>query len=115
MKSGVEPIQIILSENIKKYRKNYGYSQERLAEKTGLSAQTINDIEGGRRWVSAKTITRLAKAFNIAEYMLLIAHAEEPSEKKRRSSLKGLLVLQKNIMNSLKIQFERAKDTGDFS
>ena len=34
-----------LSQNIKKYRKGK-YTQEQLAEKIGVSAQNINDIEG---------------------------------------------------------------------
>lgn len=44
----------ILSFNIKQKRKLYSLTQEKLAELTGLSAQTINDIEGCRTWVSDK-------------------------------------------------------------
>jgi transcriptional regulator with XRE-family HTH domain len=115
MDPGLEPIRKVLAENIKKYRKNFGYSQEKLAEKAGLSAQTLNDIEGCRRWVSAKTMTKLAKALNIAEYQLLVPTNEKTSENSRKSSLKTLISLQNNIINTINIKFDEAKDTGDFS
>jgi len=115
MRSDVEPLRRILAENIKKYRKNFGYSQEKLAEKTGLSAQTLNDIEGCRRWISSKTMTKLANTLNIAEYQLLVPYDEEKAKKPRKSSLKTLISLHDNIINTINVQFDHAKDTGDFS
>jgi transcriptional regulator with XRE-family HTH domain len=112
MRADLEPIRRILAENIKKYRKNFGYSQEKLAEKAGLSAQTLNDIEGCRRWVSAKTLTKLAKTLHIAEYQLLVPKTGETFHK---SSLKSLISLQHNIINTINIQFDEAKDTGSFT
>jgi len=53
---------MVLAQNVKNYRTLLRYSQEKLAEKSGLSVQTIKDIEGNRRWVSDNTLTRLAKA-----------------------------------------------------
>jgi transcriptional regulator with XRE-family HTH domain len=113
MKADLEPIRKILAENIRKYRKNFGYSQEKLAEKAGLSAQTLNDIEGCRRWVSAATMTKLAKALHIAEYELLVP--ENGKTLRKSSSLKSLISLQHNIINTINIQFDEAKDTGSFS
>jgi len=115
MKSNIEPIRRILSGNIKKYRKILGYSQEKTAEKAGLSAQTLNDIEGCRRWISAATITKLAKALHIAEYQLLMPENDGAAKTPRKSSLKSLISLQNNIINTINIQFEKAVDTGDFS
>jgi transcriptional regulator with XRE-family HTH domain len=115
MKADSEPIRKILAGNIKRYRKNLGYSQEKLAEKAGLSAQTLNDIEGCRRWVSPVTITKLAKALHIDEYQLLVPEDGETVEPPRRSSLTSLISLQNNIINTINIQFDQAKDTGDFT
>jgi transcriptional regulator with XRE-family HTH domain len=115
MRTDLEPIRLVLAGNIRKHRKNYGYSQEKLAEKAGLSAQTLNDIEGCRRWVSARTMTRLAKALNIAEYQLLLPENGETAENPPKSSLKSLISLQNNIINTINIQFDKAKDTGDFT
>jgi transcriptional regulator with XRE-family HTH domain len=113
MKADLEPIRKVLAGNIRKYRKNFGYSQEKLAEKAGLSAQTLNDIEGCRRWVSAATMTKLAKALHIAEYQLLVPEGETGNP--RGSSLQSLISLQNNIINTINIQFDHAKDTGDFT
>jgi transcriptional regulator with XRE-family HTH domain len=115
MKVDVEPIRGVLAGNIRKYRKNLGYSQEKLAEKAGLSAQTLNDIEGCRRWVSAQTITKLAKALHVAEYQLFVPVGDNTAEKPRSSSLQSLISLQSNIINTINIQFDQAKDTGDFT
>jgi transcriptional regulator with XRE-family HTH domain len=115
MKADADPIRKVLAGNIKKYRKHLGYSQEKLAEKAGLSAQTLNDIEGCRRWVSAMTITKLAKALHVAEYRLFVPEEGEAAEKLQGSSLQSLIALQHNIINAINIQFDLAKDTGDFT
>jgi len=72
MKQKPEEIQVILSGNVKNQRKKLKISQERLAEIAGLSVQTINDIEGCRKWVSAKTITKLSIALNVECFQLLV-------------------------------------------
>jgi transcriptional regulator with XRE-family HTH domain len=115
MKADLEPIRKVLAGNIRKYRKNLGYSQEKLAEKAGLSGQTLNDIEGCRRWVSAMTMTKLAKALHIAEYQLLVPETGKTADPPPRSSLRSLISLQNNIINTINIQFDQAKDTGDFT
>jgi len=65
-------IKELLALNIKMLRKKRAFSQERLAEATNLSAQSISDIEGCRTWVSDKTLERLAKAFNVDIFQLFI-------------------------------------------
>jgi transcriptional regulator with XRE-family HTH domain len=72
MKAKPEEVQKILSGNVKNQRNKLKISQERLAETAGLSVQTINDIEGCRKWVSARTITKLSVALNVECYQLLI-------------------------------------------
>jgi len=65
-------VRLILSKNLKTLRNKLGFTQEKFAEISGLSIQTINDIEGGRRWVSDKSITKLSAALNVECYQLLI-------------------------------------------
>ena len=115
MSANREPIRIVLAGNIKKHRKKFGYSQEKLAEKAGLSAQTLNDIEGCRRWISSRTMTSLAKALNIDEYELLIPENIATEQDASKSSLRSLISLQNNIITTINIQFDKAKDTGDFT
>ena len=98
-------IRGILSKNLKEHRKKNGYSQEKFAEITGLSVQTINDIEGGRKWVSDKTITKLSDALHIECYQLL-----EPDysgqTKKEVPSTKHILNLMKNLKRNVDSQIE---------
>ena len=74
MKEKPEKIRQILAQNIKKRRENLGLTQEKLAEMTDLSVQTINTLEGCRMWISDKSITRLAKALNVEVFQLFMPH-----------------------------------------
>lgn len=60
-----------LSFNIKKYRKGK-FTQEQLAEKVGVSAQNINDIEGKRRWPREGTLVKIADVLEIDVYQLFL-------------------------------------------
>jgi len=91
-----EELRNVLSTNIKKRRRDLGFSQEKLAELTSLSAQTINDIEGRRMWVSDKTMLKLAHALNIEVYELLL-----PQEVEFESET--LVSLRENLRKSIDI------------
>ncbi|MDR2509016.1 MAG: helix-turn-helix transcriptional regulator [Spirochaetaceae bacterium] len=110
MRSDVEAIRLVLSANLKKYRKKDGCTQEKLAEKAGLSAQTLNDIEGCRRWVSPRTLTKIARALKVSEYELLMP--EEGGGEK--SSLESLIALQSRLISAVNTQFDLAKDSEAF-
>lgn len=61
-----------LSQNIKKYRKQKGWSQFELAEKANVSEQTINSIEGLRLWASDKTLFKIASVLEVDMYKLFV-------------------------------------------
>jgi len=115
MKSNQESIRMIFANNVKKYRNLLKYSQEKLAEKTKLSVQTIKDIEGCRRWVSDKTLTMLAKAFNIPEFQLLLPEKYDNDKKYRKPALKSLIALKMKLRANMDDQFEEAINSGNFS
>ena len=71
MTEDTKKLRKTFSANIKKYRTIKGFSQEKLAELAGVSEQTINDIEGGRTWVSDKTIVKIARALEIEVFQLV--------------------------------------------
>ena len=57
--------------NIFSHRERRNWSQEDLAEKAGVSRNTISDIEAGYKFARAKTLVRLAKALETEVYELL--------------------------------------------
>lgn len=61
-----------LSANIKMHRKRLSLTQEKLAEKTELSSQTINDIEGCRTWVSDKSLIKISEVLYTTPSALLL-------------------------------------------
>ena len=95
-----EKIRLILAQNIKNRRQKLGLSQEKLAELTDLSVQTINTIEGCRMWVSDKTITRLAKALNAEIFQLFVPYHTNKREL-NISSASVLLELRQNIISDV--------------
>jgi transcriptional regulator with XRE-family HTH domain len=61
----------LLGRNIKRFRNQRGISQLDLALEIDISATFMSDIEKGRTWVSAKTLTEIAKALHIEVFELL--------------------------------------------
>ena len=98
-------IRKILSINLKEKRRKMGYSQEKFAEVSGLSVQTINDIEGGRKWVSDKTLTKLSDVLQIECYQLLLPEPSSP-KKKDINSTKHLLDLMKKLKKGVDSQID---------
>ena len=83
----------ILSGNIKLKRKLLGFTQETLAEKAELSAQTVNDIEGCRTWVSDKPLIKLAEVLHTTPADLLVPLGETET-----SSLPDFLKLKNELL-----------------
>jgi len=96
----------VLSANIKKYRNIEGMSQEKLAERIGLSEQLIKDIEGCRSWVSDKTAVKLAIALNVEVYQLLYPQAEADRLHPVRLPSELLRRLKNEIKENIDRQFE---------
>jgi len=105
MTTKIPEIRIILSRNLKALRNKLDISQEKFAEISGLSVQTINDIEGGRRWVSDKSITKLSTALHIECYQLLIPEFSDQN-KKDVSQTQHLLRLKKKLLKGIDSQVE---------
>ena len=82
----------------------------RLAEKIGVSAKNINDIEGKRRWPRESTLVKIAEALSIEVYQLFIPEnlksdikMEENDENKRiRATIQTHLINEiRKSMNKL--------------
>jgi transcriptional regulator with XRE-family HTH domain len=112
MVSESERLRSILSLNIKKRRKTLAFSQEGLAEAAELSAQTINDIEGRRMWVSDKIMAKLARALQVEAYQLLVPVSEPREESSLLSPREVFHALQRSIKIEIDHQFEEALKKG---
>lgn len=61
----------IFAHNVKQYRKAHGYSQEKLAELSGLHRTYIAGIESAARNVSLNNIEKIAHALGVEPMLLL--------------------------------------------
>jgi transcriptional regulator with XRE-family HTH domain len=64
-------IRAALRANLRKYRKESGYSQEELADEAGLHRTYISGVERGVRNPSVLVLEKIAKPLNIPAWKLL--------------------------------------------
>ncbi|MDR3338269.1 MAG: helix-turn-helix domain-containing protein [Treponema sp.] len=76
----IRELRETLAENIKRQRRIFRLTQEKLAEMADISSNMINDIEGCRTWVSDKTILKLAAALHVKVYQLLVPEANSDTD-----------------------------------
>ena len=67
--------RIILGDNIRGFRNNLGWTQEKLAARAKLTNDYISRVELGKDGISADTIVTIAKVFKIEPNILLIKDA----------------------------------------
>ena len=73
-------IKEVFGTNLRKYRTEKGFSQEKFAELCGLHRTYISDIECFQRNVSLENIQKIADALQIPAYVLLIEEEHHGSE-----------------------------------
>ena len=91
----------LLALNTKILRKKSGLTQEELAEKTDLSAQMINDIEGCRTWVSDKTLEKLAEVFDVRIFELFVPQSKDPGDDQELDLYHRIEKLRKKIKEGI--------------
>lgn len=64
---------------LKAWRKHRGYTQERLAEMTGLSKPYISQLESGARQYTQELLEMFAEALSCAPADLIIRNPADPS------------------------------------
>lgn len=65
-------VREIFAENLKENRRKCGFSQEKLAEKAGVSTHYISMIEMARNFPKSEIIERLANALGIEVHELFL-------------------------------------------
>ena len=94
---------------VKYYRQLIGYSQEKLAEKVGISPNTVSYIERGKNTISFTKLPALCSALEIEPYKLFI-DSENDSDK--ISEINKILKLANE--KQLNIIFNLIKNLFDF-
>ena len=86
----------IFAKNLRENRRKCGFSQEKLAEKSGISTQYLAMMEIARKFPTSEVLERIAKALEIKVYELfLIDHS--PREE--------LELLRRNIISEMRQTF----------
>ena len=63
-------IREILALNLKEYRRKNGLTQEKFAEKAGISANYLSMVEISRKFPSPEMLDRIAQTLNIQTFQL---------------------------------------------
>jgi transcriptional regulator with XRE-family HTH domain len=91
------PIGEILARNLREHRRKRGFSQEKLAEKVGISTQYLAMIEIARKFPASGVLERFAEALSIKVYELFLIDYSPREE---------LELLRKDIINEMKSTFD---------
>lgn len=91
----------ILGKNIRKLRKQLGWTQEKLAEASGISVPFMTQIELGRKSASLEVIEAVAKALSVSYDVLFT------SEKESEPFKQTLNVLEKKIISTVTCDIEK--------
>lgn len=70
-KKNEDACELTIQQNIVKYRKLKGLTQQELADRIGLSRSGLADIETGRNKPYGDTIIRIAKALDVSTDIIL--------------------------------------------
>jgi len=85
-------IRDILARNIKENRRKCGFSQEKLAEKAGISTPFVAMIEVSRKFPTPDVLDRIARALNVKTWQLFTVQPspEDAMEQLRISIVKDI-------------------------
>ena len=90
------PLKEIFSKNLRKNRRKCGFSQEKLAEKAGISTQYLAMMEIARKFPTSEVLERIAVALKIEVYELFLIDHSPRNE---------LELLRQDIINEMKQTF----------
>ena len=83
MEVNEDNIRDILARNIKEHRRKNGLSQDKLAEKAGISTPFVAMIEVSRKFPTPDVLDRIANVLNIKTWQLFSVQPPLGEEKER--------------------------------
>jgi transcriptional regulator with XRE-family HTH domain len=107
----------LLSRNIKRFRERLGFSQLDLSLELEISTTFLSDIETCKKWVSPKTLAKIAKALKTEVYELFKPEDTGHNALEIRADISGEVIkyldivddtLVKQITHSVQPALERA-------
>ena len=96
----MENLKTKLGKRIKSLRKSRNITQERLAEIINMEIPNLSNIERGKRFMTAETLEKFAKALNVTERELFDFSKHEP-DKYLKADIEKLL----ENLDTLDLQF----------
>ena len=90
------PLREIFAKNLRENRRKCGFSQEKLAEKAGISTQYLAMMEIARKFPTSEVLERIAGAMKIKVYELFLTE-HSPREE--------LELLRRDIINEMNLTF----------
>jgi transcriptional regulator with XRE-family HTH domain len=97
----------MFNERLKQLRTENNYTQQELADLTGLSKPTISRFEGNKKTPSRESVTKIAKVFNVTtDYLLGLSEYRELDQEESSEVRKEMNILTEKIE---KLSEERQK------
>jgi transcriptional regulator with XRE-family HTH domain len=94
-------VRVLLAQNMKRYREAFGISQMELAEKIECSPTLIGKIEIMKRFPSADTLNRIAKAFKVDPADLFSKADESKTLNTVKSQQERKNLLKKKVLKAI--------------
>lgn len=92
-KSEKVSVSVLFGQNVKKYRKQMGLTQEQLSEQLGVSQKHLSIIETGTQFASASLIERISEVLKVSPADLFGGSSDEV--------LKEIKIMRETIVSML--------------
>lgn len=105
--------QKLLGHNLKRMRTILQLSQLKLAEKCDLSTNFVSELEGGKAWVSAETLDRIASTLGVSPHVLFQPLAPQESPNVDEILLRCIRILENSssqAMTEIHKELQRLRD-----
>jgi len=109
MENDKESISQLFGENVKKYRKQAGLTQEQLSERLGVSQKHLSIIETGSQFASASLIGRISQELKVSPGDLFGGSSDEVLNEIKR--MREIIVSM--LMNGIMGEFASLDSTMD--
>ncbi|AEE17287.1 helix-turn-helix domain-containing protein [Treponema brennaborense] len=101
----MEKLKIIVGDNIRRLRREYGWTQAYVAENLGVTAPFLTMIESGQRGMSLDLIEKLSELFDVPAASFFVQYSDtsagvsrqELAALKKRLTLKMIKVIEETL------------------